>query len=224
MANGRLRAGAPDEEAKKDPGMRVSVTTAIPRIPRRCGDYSFVQNVQPFIEIVYKDGSRNRMEVAAWHLDNSDPYPCRNCVFAHDANDSPGVLVGAFEGIIRTIEIRHEFRTFYLFNPARGRRYTLEVGRWTWIAQARNRTPEQGQGRLTLDAGISRVIPALGHSQSSTESPVTSPQAMDIPFATDPRFGSSPETLAAQHLPILNGSRVIKPPGRQCGAMPPERC
>ena len=131
--------------------------------------------------------------------------------------DTPGFAVGAkAEGIIRTIEIRHEFRMYYMVQPTGAPRYSLVAGRWTWIAQARNTDPAMGSGRVALDASISRVLPASGTAKPTSELPVTSPSVTSAKFVTGPGAPRKERSLADVHLAALNAPKTARPPGKTC--------
>jgi outer membrane protein OmpA-like peptidoglycan-associated protein len=212
LVSGVMRAGSP---GGRPPGMLFVASPSFPPPSPKCARFLLVQNVQPFIEIVYKDRSRNRMEVASWHVDG-DPYPCQNFGVAHQANDSPGFSVGNKQGIVRTIEIRHEFRMYYMVLPASAPRYSLEAGRWTWIAQARNTDPALDGGSIALDRSISRVLPTAGTGQPTNELPATSPPVSSAQFVTITGASSKKSSQAADHLTELNSLLKPKPPAKTC--------
>jgi outer membrane protein OmpA-like peptidoglycan-associated protein len=210
--NGEIRAGIPGGT----PGMAYFLSPSFPPPTPSCAKFLLVQNAQPFFEIVYKDASRNRMEVSAFHVDG-DPFPCFPGVASFNSSDSPGFTVGAkAEGIIRTIEIRHEFRIFYMMQPTGAPRFTLEAARWTWVAQARNPDPALGSGNVVLDGSISRVVPSTGEGKPTTELPVTSPDVTSAKFVTVPGAPRKQRSLADVHLAALNASRPPKKPGPTC--------
>jgi outer membrane protein OmpA-like peptidoglycan-associated protein len=209
-----IQAGGPDE-AGMDFGGDVVVDappgSKFPRIPypKSCGELQYVQNVQPFIEFVYKDGSRARKESRQWCLDTTDPYPSQRTFFLA-ANDSPGVGSGRIgtlentEGLINTVETRSVFKMFLMVKPKKGDRKALFVGYWTFVGQARNPTTEMGKGQLQLDTSISRVAPASGKGEKTAELPATTPNVKDIPYVVDRGGLTGKKTFADLFARILN--------------------
>jgi outer membrane protein OmpA-like peptidoglycan-associated protein len=209
-----IRAGGPEE-----PGMDFGGSAYVdappgskfPRIPypKSCGELQYVQNVQPFIEFVYKDGSRARKESRQWCLDTEDPYPSQKMIFLA-ANDSPAVGTGRVgtlektEGLINTVETRSVFKMFLMVKPKKGDRQALFVGYWTFVGQARNPTTEMGKGQLALDSSVSRVIPASGKGEKSAEVPATTPNVKDIPFVVDRGGLTGSKTFADLFARVLN--------------------
>lgn len=209
-----IQAGGPEE-----PGMDFGGSAVVdappgsqfPRIPfpKRCGELQYVQNVQPYIEFVYKDGSRARKESRQWCLDTEDPYPSQRHIFLA-ANDSPAVGTGRVgslektEAMINTVETRSVFKMFLMVKPKSGDRKTLLVGYWTFVGQARNPTTELGKGKLALDTTVSRVIPSSGEGEKSAEQPVTTPNVKDIPFVVDRGGLPGSKTLADLFTRVLN--------------------
>jgi outer membrane protein OmpA-like peptidoglycan-associated protein len=186
-----------------------------------CGELLYLQNVKPFREIVYKDGSRLRQETSSWHLDTSDPYPSqafpssRPRGLVRTANDSPALSSGRIrsldftEGLINSMEIRDEFRMFLMFLPRGGTRQTLQVGTWTFIGQAQTTstefgTPDTPRGRLRLDTDISRVVPSSGTGSPSSQPPSISPNVTSLRFQKDRAGLTTNQTFADLFEPILN--------------------
>ncbi|HEX4850859.1 MAG TPA: DUF4157 domain-containing protein, partial [Puia sp.] len=106
-----------------NPGMEISATAILN--PSGCGDIEFVQNVQPYREIVYKDGSRNRFSSATMILDGGDPFGSQKTIqdtgtlITKFTADSPAQRIDTLftEPIVQTIEARDEFKTYILFKP-----------------------------------------------------------------------------------------------------------
>jgi hypothetical protein len=196
-----LRAGDLDAGA---PGMEFDV--AFLTKPPGCGTLEFVQNVQPFREIVYKDQSRNRLESSSFLLDGNDPYPTFPLPFGVFTNDSPAQGIDSFtEKFVETVEVRDEFRMFLMFAPKGGARETLEVGAWTFVGQARSDRPGDFEaGQLRLDTAISRVLPEAGKGSPTQAAPVLSPDVASVPFVPDTAGDPSPKAIAISHAPVLN--------------------
>jgi hypothetical protein len=105
---------------------------------------------------------------------------------------------------------------YYMVQPTGAPRYSLEAGRWTWIAQARNTDPAMGSGRVALDASISRVLPASGTAKPTSELPVTSPSVTSAKFVRGPGAPRKERSLADVHLAALNAPKTVRPPGKTC--------
>jgi outer membrane protein OmpA-like peptidoglycan-associated protein len=198
-------------DGRTNPGIEISATANF--APKDCGDIEFVQNVQPFREIVYKDGSRNRFSSGAMLLDGGDPFGSQKTVqntgdlITKFTADSPAQRIDTLftEGITSTIEVRDEFKMYLLFKPKTGTRQTMQIGLWTWVGQLRNNDSRLEEGRLDKDAAISRVIPKEGKGITSTEMPVFSPVAQDMKWQTT--AGQPGSTFAAIHAKILNKNK-----------------
>ena len=166
------------------------------------GTTAFIQNVQPFREIVYRDGSRNRMQTSAWHLDNR--FQAKQPQGVPVADDSPGF--GVFAGHvpdIATMEMRDHYRMFFVHQTPQGV-VTLEVGEWAVVALAKNTEPGSLEGRLEVDTGLSRVIPNAGLGKRTSEAPVASPPVGSLRFFSDTGGLPAGEALAVKHAGILN--------------------
>ncbi len=193
--------------------------------PTGCGELSFVQNVQPFREVVYKDGTRLRRYTSSWHLDTEDPYPSwplpinSSRITTRFSNDSPELGSGfigsmAFtECLINTMEVRDDFRMYLMFTPTGGQRRTLLAATWSFIAQARNTTTslcEQqthtGGGSLVLDTSISRIIPSSAQGTQTSQSPIISSNVTSVRFQIDRGGRDTTRTFADLFEPILNGA------------------
>jgi outer membrane protein OmpA-like peptidoglycan-associated protein len=183
----KLQAG---DGTEKNLGMLVSVGNAIS--PQNCGDLVFVQNVQPFRQIIYKDRTRNTFMNSGFVLDTSDPYPSQ--VFGNPpvtvsaANDSPShPILFLAEPIIQTVEARDDFRMFVLFQPKGGSRTVLQVAEWSWIGQFKSSKPinDLENGILVLDTSVSRVTPQHGKGTPTSDTPVFSPNVTSLNWVTD---------------------------------------
>jgi outer membrane protein OmpA-like peptidoglycan-associated protein len=207
-----LRAGT-----ATTPGIDISASPMM--TPPKCGSLNFVQDVMTFRQIVYKDGSRNTFQTSDFVLDTSDPYDCTLVPldpFIH-AVDGPGFGVNARQQPrISTIEVREDFRTFLMFQPAGGPRRTHQVAEWGWAGQARNNDPAQDKGALELDTNISRIKPQSGKGFFTSTAPVLSPNVADVPFVTDTSANPSPDSDAAKLVGGLNASRPKAKTGKPC--------
>lgn len=198
--------------------------------PPGCGQLLFVQNVRPFREIVYKDGSRLRLYSSGWNLDNVDPYPSRPFpnpgpgITGRTANDSPAIQSNRLisltftECLINTMEVRDDFRVFLVLNPRGGKRQTLLAANWTFVGQARNTTTQlcdkkthQGGGTLVLDTNVSRVIPSAGTGIPTSQDPVTSPNVTSVRYQIDRGGLTTTHTFADLFEPILNNRGKRRP-------------
>ena len=195
-----------------------------------CGDLEFVQNVQPFREIIFKDGSRLQKSTTAWVLDTSDPYPSQpvpgatgGTSLAAMANDNPdfgsgnlGKNLDFTEGLINSMEIRDVFRMFMLVRQKGGARQTLQVGTWTFIGLATSPStslaPDKGPPlNLKLDTTVSRVLPQQGTGTPTSQAPVLSPNVTSVPFTMNTGGLTGDQIFAKLFFPIF-----------QKGAPPPK--
>ena len=209
-------------------GMHFSGLVRISR--QGCGETSFVQNVLPFRQIEYKDGSHLKMSSLRWHLDGSDPYPSQSSPTGDPmelfrlTNDNPRQTTGWLvdrnytEGVIRRFTVRDRYRMFLLFRPRGGVRQSLQLGEWSFSAVANNPVaampasspPHAGGGRLALDTSQSRIIPRQGTGGATTDTPVTSPNVGSVGFVAVPKpLRGQPRPRTFSHLfePIVNASR-----------------
>jgi hypothetical protein len=185
-----------------------------------CGTLEFVQNVQPFREIIYKDGSRIRQASSSWVLDTSDPYPSQAMPsgsatsLASLANDNPSLgsgLLGSLdftEDLINTMEIRDVFRMFMMVRETGGTRRTLQAGTWTFVGLARSPStalaPQQGPHmQLQLDTTVSRLLPTQGTATPTSQAPVLSPNVTGVPFQLDVGGLTGPQVFARLFLPMF---------------------
>jgi outer membrane protein OmpA-like peptidoglycan-associated protein len=185
-----------------------------------CGTLEFVQNVQPFREIIYKDGSRIRQVSTSWVLDTSDPYPSQTVPsgsatsLAALANDNPSLGSGqlgtleATEDLINSMEIRDVFRMFMMIRQQGGIRQTIQMGTWTFIGLARSPStglaPQQGPHMpLKLDTTVSRILPTQGSATPTSQSPVLSPNVTSVPYQLDTAGLTGPRIFARLFLPMF---------------------
>jgi hypothetical protein len=193
-----------------------------------CGTLEFIQNVQPFREIIFKDGSRLRKASTSWALDTSDPYPSQTmktgspASLASLANDNPNLGSGTLgdldftEGLINTMEVRDVFRMFLMLRQSGGTRQTLQAGTWTFIGLARSPStdlpPKNGPPlKLKLDTSVSRIIPTQGTATPTSQAPVLSPNVTGVPFQLDVGGLTGPQVFARLFLPIFQ--KGAPPPG-----------
>jgi outer membrane protein OmpA-like peptidoglycan-associated protein len=187
----RIHAGS---GAGNPPGMIMSAGVSLK--PPSCGSLVFVQNVQAFRQLVYKDRTRNTFQTAGFVLDTSDPYkaqvfpgndPKDPGLVVPTANDSPSQAVDAFsEGVINTVEARDDFRMFLLFAPQSGARQVLQIGEWSWSGQLKSEKPDLPfEGFLRKDASASRVMPASGKGRATADAPVLSPNVTSVDWVTN---------------------------------------
>jgi hypothetical protein len=196
---------------KSKVGMRFSINLIHPSgdflRPVPFDDLHLVQNVLPFVEWVMKDGSRVRVESAAFLRDKGDPYPATGVGGFRDANDSPSVGVPKrLEADVASVEVRNDFRMWALIVKD-GKRTPLRVAPWSFVGQATATSPERGQGELKLDAAVSRVTPTKGVGFPTSEMPVLAPGVNTLSFQID-RGGLKEPTLADD---FVKGGRVTSP-------------
>ena len=221
-----LRAGAGTSAA---PGMHFSGLVRISQ--QGCGATQFVQNVIPFRQIEYKDGSILKMSTRNWHLDTSNPYPSQSHPTGDPlelfrlTSDSPRHTTGWLgdrdftEGLIRRMIAHDRFRMYLQFQPQGAARQTLKIGEWTWSAVANNPVSTMpgspsGGGRLALDTSQSRITPQQGLGVASSENPILSPNVDSVRFVEIPkplRGQPSPRTFARLFEPIVNQHRTRRP-------------
>lgn len=205
-----LRAGT-----TKEPGIRIAASSMM--TPRNCGEFSFVQNVMSFRQIIYKDGSRNNFETPGFVLDGGDPYDCKLDQIVFVATDGPGMGLNARQQPrISTIEVREDFRTFLMFQPDGQARRTHQVAEWRWVGQARNNNPEQDKGELELDTSVSRITPQTGNGFFTATAPRLAPNVASVPFVTDTSANPSPNSDAAKLIGGLNAARPKVTIGNPC--------
>ncbi len=178
--------------------------------PQDCGTGLFVQNVFPFREIQYKDGSALSIWPLRWHRDRHELYPTRSTVHAipgyttYTTVDSPGMSSGWLEnrnfteGHMRRIVIDDLFQMYFMFQPRGGARQSLQVGEWCFHAEANNpvsRWPDRnppfaGGGSLVLDTSRSQITPLARTEGTAThELPVTSPNVNDLRYVVYDQSG-----------------------------------
>jgi hypothetical protein len=194
--------GCEGRQTTTTPGMFFMGNAAV--MPENCGSLHFVHNVRPYIQMVFKDGSRLREATSTWVLDSVDPYPTftppglSTGMLAVVSNDSPGLCIGrlgtlAFaEGLISSIELRDEFRMFLMFRPNGGHRRALQSATWWFVGIARNPVTDlpdtethTGGGRLELDTTLSRVVPDSGYGRPTSGQPVTAPNVRQLDYDID---------------------------------------
>jgi len=205
-----LRAGTTSK-----PGIEVS---ALPIMtPAGCGEMSFIQNVMAFIQIIYKDGSRNTLQTPGFMLDGGDPYHCFFRDGAFVADDGPSFGVSKLqEPDVNTMEVREDFRTFLMFQPKDGTRKTHQVAEWRWVGQAKKDDPENKKAPVTLDSSISRITPTFGKGFLTREAPLLNPFIGDALFTTDFNANPSKDSLAARLVDALNRARPKRKNGNVC--------
>jgi outer membrane protein OmpA-like peptidoglycan-associated protein len=209
----RIHAGSGTAKA---PGMTMSAGVSLK--PPNCGSLVFVQNVQAFRQIVYKDRTRNTFQTAGFVLDTSDPYktqvfpgkdPNDPGLVVPTANDSPSQAVDAFsEEVVNTIEARDDFRMFLLFAPQSGARQVLQIGEWSWSGQLKSESPDVPfKGFLRKDASASRIMPTNGKGRATADAPVLSPNVTSLDWVTNNAGATtSPnvKTFAQSHRKVLD--------------------
>ena len=213
-----LRAG---ELATKDPGILVIASPLFKdRGAAKDAQRVFVQNVMPYREIVYSDGSRVNMRADKWHLDVSDPYPSQDMGVAITANDSPSMRVPKDDAHdVRTIEVRDHFRMFFVLRRPAGDT-TVEVAEWTWVGLARNTSPGDPNPTFELDTTVSRVIPQTGSGRRVSDKPILSPHVFDLRFTAD-TGGLGGTAIAITQAAILN-AQIARLRKRTGSAPPPD--
>jgi outer membrane protein OmpA-like peptidoglycan-associated protein len=177
--------------------------------PQGCGDLVFVQNVQPFRQIIYKDRTRNTFQSSGFVLDTQDPYPKQNFgkppAVVSAANDSPSQsILFLSEPVVQTVEARDDFRMFVMFQPKGGSRQVLQIAEWSWVGQLKTDHPVKeppapddfDTGTLSLDTSVSRVIPKQGKGRPTADTPVLSPNVTSINWVTNNAGDTTPNTFA----------------------------
>jgi outer membrane protein OmpA-like peptidoglycan-associated protein len=198
----------------------MTVTAGAVATPEGCGDLVFVQNVQPFRQVIYKDRTRNTFQSTGFVLDTADPYPSQ--VFSKTpglvsaANDSPShSILFLSEPVIQTVEARDDFQMFVLFQPTGGSRQVLQVAEWSWIGQLKTDHPvhtppaqdDFDTGSLVLDTSVSRVIPQHGKGRPTTDTPVLSPNVTSLNWVTDNGGDTDPSTFANIDRKVLDKTK-----------------
>ena len=214
----RIHAGS---GSGQPPGMVMS--SGVSLTPEKCGSLVFVQNVQAFRQIVYKDRTRNTFQTSGFVLDTSDPYrsqtftdPNNPGILVPTANDSPSQGVDAFsEGVINTVEARDDFRMFLLFVPQSGARQVLQIGEWSWSGQLKSDKPDVFfDGFLGKDASASRVMPTRGTGRATAEVPVLTPNVTSVNWVTNNAGTTSAtsRTFAQTHRIVLDRMKPTSDP------------
>lgn len=195
------------------PGMTMS--TGVSVNPADCGTLIYVQNVQAFRQIIYKDRTRNTLQTSGFVLDTSDPYPTQ--VFdgkdpsnpglkVATANDSPSQRIHTgfdIEAMMKVVEARDDFRMFLLFEPKGGSRQVLQIGEWSWSGQLKSTQPDNlTEGTLVIDRSASRIMPTSGKGRPTGEAPVLAPNVTSADWVTN--NAGLQKTFADLHRPLLN--------------------
>lgn len=193
------------------------ITGGATTTPQGCGDLVFVQNVQPFRQIIYKDRTRNTFQSSGFVLDTQDTYPKQDFgkppAVVSAANDSPSQsILFLSEPVIQTVEARDDFRMFVMFQPNGGSRQVLQVAEWSWVGQLKTDHPVKeppaaddfDTGTLSLDTSVSRVIPKQGKGRPTTDTPVLSPNVTSINWVTNNAGDTTPNTFANIDRKILD--------------------
>ncbi|HEU4432000.1 MAG TPA: DUF4157 domain-containing protein [Pyrinomonadaceae bacterium] len=205
------------------PGMTMS--TGVSVNPADCGTLLYVQNVQAFRQIIYKDRTRNTLQTSGFVLDTEDPYPTQ--VFDGKdpsnpglkiamANDSPGQRIHTgfdLEAMMKVVEARDDFRMFLLFEPKGGARQVLQIGEWSWSGQLNSSKPDSlTEGVLGIDRSVSRIMPTSGKGRPTGEPPVLAPNVTSADWVTN--NGGLQKTFADLHRPLLNRVKPRATPKR----------
>jgi len=195
------------------PGMTMS--TGVSVNPPDCGTLIYVQNVQAFRQIIYKDRTRNTFQTSGFVLDTEDPYPTQ--VFdgkdpknpglkIATANDSPSQRIHTgfdLEAMMKVVEARDDFRMFLLFVPKGGNRQVLQIGEWSWSGQLNSTKPDSiDEGTLVQDGSASRIMPTSGNGRPTAEAPVLAPNVTSGDWLTN--NAGLQKTFADLHRPLLN--------------------
>jgi hypothetical protein len=124
------------------------------------------------------------------------------------------------------ISERASQRPSYIANPIvqlpfGGTRVAVAVGAWSWSGLMRTDDPRPGLGNLVLDSSVSHVIPKNGKGVPTSDTPVLSPNIVDLKWSTDPG-GADPVTcMAARHAAVLNRPLPAPSPGKPCSLTAP---
>jgi len=217
ITGGQVRSDHGESGFTMNKGVEFSGTIAAG--PAGCpGELYYIQNVRPFIEFAYKDGSRAVLQSEEQLLDTAAPYPhtddqTRNAqgLISRHASDIPSISTGLIGGgsdherYIRSLQVNHLFHMFLLFRLSGRDPVVLRMCEWAFQALARATVPEFAEGRLELSRSNSESLYRSG--EATTREPNTSSNIQDATYEVDNshrREGATGNSFADTFASLIN--------------------